>query len=80
MNDCGQPNVLQIRSHVSKFGERAPDSSSRYSRTLSGTGAMSPASSGVAVFVADNMMRHFSTGTAHRHWSELERRGHFPAT
>ena len=31
---CGHPNRLQIRSHVSKLGERAPASSSRYSMTL----------------------------------------------
>lgn len=28
-NVCGQPYVLQIRSHVSTFGERSPTSSSR---------------------------------------------------
>ena len=33
-NVCGQPNVLQIRSHVSNVGDRSPASSSRYSRML----------------------------------------------
>jgi hypothetical protein len=33
-NVCGQSNILQIRSHVSKFGDRVPASISRYSRTV----------------------------------------------
>jgi hypothetical protein len=33
-NVCGQPNSLQIRSHVSKVGDRVPTSISRYSRRL----------------------------------------------
>ncbi len=33
-NVCGQPYSLQIRSHVSKLGERWPTSMSRYSRML----------------------------------------------
>jgi hypothetical protein len=34
MNVCGHPYSLQIRSNVSKVGDRVPASISRYSRTL----------------------------------------------
>jgi hypothetical protein len=34
LNVCGQRNSLQMRSHVSRVGERAPASSVRYSRTV----------------------------------------------
>jgi hypothetical protein len=36
----GQPDSLKIRSHVSRFGERVPASSSRYVVLLAGTAAI----------------------------------------
>ena len=43
-------------------------------------GAMSPAPIGMAVFAADDILRHALNRDGHiAHWSEFERGGHFPA-